>query len=223
MGRVQTAKRAVADRGSRRADSQQAIIRAATATIAELGYRGSTMSEIAARAGVSKGIIHYYFQSKQALFLAVLQGMVDDVISGCDRLHEELHTEDTLTRLNTAIDYGIDLIKREPLYYKIMLELWGETTRNAVFARVNAEFFRRYRDYLAEILRRGDAEGTSRHASSGELAAIITGVSDGLCLQWMFDEGGFDFERARRVLKKMVFAYLALDTESSRSYIPDSG
>jgi AcrR family transcriptional regulator len=181
------------------------------------------MSEIAARAGVSKGIIHYYFQSKQALFLAVLQGMVDDVISGCDRLHEELHTEDTLTRLNTAIDYGIDLIKREPLYYKIMLELWGETTRNAVFARVNAEFFRRYRDYLAEILRRGDAEGSSRHTSSDELAAIITGVSDGLCLQWMFDEGGFDFERARRVLKKMVFAYLALDTGSSRSYIPTSG
>lgn len=196
MGQAQ-AKRASA----RRAESQQAIIRAATATIAELGYEGSTMSEIAARAGVSKGIIHYYFRSKQDLFLAVLQGMVEDVISGCDRLYEDRHAEDTLTRLNTAIDYGIDLIQREPLYYEIMLELWEETTRNPVFARVNAEFFRRYRDYLAELLRRGEVEGTFRHVPSGELAAIITGVSDGLCLQWMFEPESFDFEWARRLLR----------------------
>jgi AcrR family transcriptional regulator len=178
-------------------------------TIAELGYKGSTMAEIARRAGVSKGVIHYYFRSKQELFLTVLQKMVDDVISGCDRLYEELHAEDALTRLNTAIDYGIDLIKMSPLYYKIILEFWGETTRSSVFQRVNAEFYRRYRDYLAEIVRQGIDEGTFRQVSSDELASLITGVSDGLCLQWMFEEESFDFERARRMLKQMVLAYLS--------------
>ncbi|MGH7022932.1 MAG: TetR/AcrR family transcriptional regulator [Caulobacteraceae bacterium] len=55
-----------------RARSRAALIEAAMALIAEKGFRGATLDEIAARAGRSKGAIYSNFSSKDELFLAVV-------------------------------------------------------------------------------------------------------------------------------------------------------
>ena len=52
---------------------QAAILAAASAVFAQRGYSGASLSEIAARAGVSKANIHHHFGSKRGLYLAVMQ------------------------------------------------------------------------------------------------------------------------------------------------------
>lgn len=56
------------------------LIRAAIATVNEIGYHRASLSEIAVRAGVAKSAIVYYFSSKEALLLSV----VDDVFTRLD-------------------------------------------------------------------------------------------------------------------------------------------
>lgn len=59
---------------SRDADrSQQVILDAAVAEFSSHGLAGARMDRIAERAGVNKRLIYYYFKSKDALFLAVLE------------------------------------------------------------------------------------------------------------------------------------------------------
>jgi AcrR family transcriptional regulator len=53
--------------------SQNHILEAALAEFAELGLGGARMDRIAERAGVNKRLIYYYFESKESLFLAVLE------------------------------------------------------------------------------------------------------------------------------------------------------
>jgi len=53
--------------------SQKAILDAALAEFAEFGLGGARMDRIAERAGVNKRLIYYYFESKESLFLAVLE------------------------------------------------------------------------------------------------------------------------------------------------------
>lgn len=51
---------------------QQRLIEAATAEFADRGFAGATLDGIAARAGVTKGGLYFHFDSKEALFFAVL-------------------------------------------------------------------------------------------------------------------------------------------------------
>ncbi|QNG43962.1 TetR/AcrR family transcriptional regulator [Sphingobium yanoikuyae] len=61
-----------------------AILEAAFAAFSERGYSGATLREIAARAGVSHGLLKQHFGSKEQLFLAAIPGTRDwkDVVFG---------------------------------------------------------------------------------------------------------------------------------------------
>lgn len=53
-------------------DLRQKLIDAATAAFAENGYHGSSLDDIGARAGVTKGGVYFHFDGKEELFFAVL-------------------------------------------------------------------------------------------------------------------------------------------------------
>jgi TetR/AcrR family transcriptional regulator len=63
---------------SRATDShtRDKIFRAATQVFEEKGYSGARMQEIADRAGINKALLHYYFRSKDQLFMAVFQVLI---------------------------------------------------------------------------------------------------------------------------------------------------
>ena len=52
------------------------IFKAATQVFEEKGYSGARMQEIADRAGINKALLHYYFRSKDQLFMSVFQVLV---------------------------------------------------------------------------------------------------------------------------------------------------
>jgi AcrR family transcriptional regulator len=59
--------------------TQHAILRAAMAEFAHAGLGGARMEGIAERAGVNKRLIYYYFDNKEALFLAALETTYADI------------------------------------------------------------------------------------------------------------------------------------------------
>ena len=60
-------------KGAVRASNERAILAAAEVVFAEAGYGGATTAAIAARAGVAKANLHYYFATKEALYRAVIE------------------------------------------------------------------------------------------------------------------------------------------------------
>lgn len=59
--------------------SQKDILQAALDEFAEHGLGGARMDRIAERAGVNKRLIYYYFENKESLFLAVLEGAYESI------------------------------------------------------------------------------------------------------------------------------------------------
>lgn len=57
--------------------NREAILDAAQAEFAAYGFRGATLDRIAARAGMSKPNLLYYFRSKDALYVAALEAVLD--------------------------------------------------------------------------------------------------------------------------------------------------
>jgi AcrR family transcriptional regulator len=69
--------------------SQKDILDAAQDEFASYGLGGARMDRIAERAGLNKRLIYYYFESKEGLFLAVLE-----------RAYERIRTEERALNLS---------------------------------------------------------------------------------------------------------------------------
>jgi len=70
-------------RWRRRKDARPAeILDAALAVFAEKGYAAARMDDIAQRAGVTKGTIYLYFESKEAVFRGLVQESIGATIQG---------------------------------------------------------------------------------------------------------------------------------------------
>lgn len=75
----------------RKAARPQEILQAALSIFAEKGFAAARMDEIAARAGVSKGTIYLYFESKEAMFKALVRETISariGEITGIVEKHE---------------------------------------------------------------------------------------------------------------------------------------
>ncbi|SCC92028.1 TetR family transcriptional regulator [Thiomonas sp. X19] len=87
--RRRAAAPAVPAAGRIRQSNEAGIVRAAEAVFARDGFRGASMAEIAAQAGVAKANIHYYFRTKRQLYRAVLEGMLHDWLAETDSIRAD--------------------------------------------------------------------------------------------------------------------------------------
>lgn len=70
-------------------DKRQAILDAAIHSFARKGYHATRISDIADRAGIGKGTVYLYFESKADVLISILQTFVDEVLSFADELMRE--------------------------------------------------------------------------------------------------------------------------------------
>ncbi len=62
-------------------ERRASILRAATRVFSERGLAAATMDEVARKAGVSKGAVYLYFQSKDELYLEIATQAISDLVS----------------------------------------------------------------------------------------------------------------------------------------------
>lgn len=116
------------ERGERRSD---AILDAAEQVFASSGYSGATMREIAERAGVAQGLIHYHFKNKETLFerlVARRSGQINGARGALlDTLFERAEPpvlEDIVEALfRPTIETGLDLAEDGGAFARIQVSL----------------------------------------------------------------------------------------------------
>ena len=90
--------------------TEQKIIEAAEIVFHEKGFDGARMQEIADKASINKGLLHYYFKSKDALFDAIFN-MAIKKMSGS--INSILKMDITLEeKINLIIDSYMNLLLR---------------------------------------------------------------------------------------------------------------
>jgi AcrR family transcriptional regulator len=103
------------------AERRSMIFSASVGLFAARGYDGVSMDEIAAGAGVTKPVLYDHFQSKQALFKAVLAAIRDDLIL---RGQSVVATaEDAEQSFRAGVDAFFAFIEQEPDSMRVLLIL----------------------------------------------------------------------------------------------------
>lgn len=99
--------------------TKQQIVDAAFKLFSEKGYNETSVSQIARAAGLSKGLMYHYFDSKEALLIAILEGM--DALSP-----EKKDWQDTINpfqSLKTLVDLALEYLQKQPALARFSLFL----------------------------------------------------------------------------------------------------
>ena len=81
-----------------RKQNEDVILKAAEQVFAQQGFGAATTAEIAKNAGIPKANLHYYFQTKEALYLAVLEEILHSWLTAADDFSVEHSPKETLEK-----------------------------------------------------------------------------------------------------------------------------
>ena len=186
---------------------REQIVRATIRCLARDGYAGLTMKRVAAEAGVSQGILHYYFRDKAAMLAAAALRVTDDL----DRrvATEARGARDARGRLRAVIRACLRTAVDDREFWTVFIEFWGEAFHDRRLAAVNRRAYTRARRLIGAGLAQGIALGQFRPVAVEEAAAVTLAVLDGLALQLTFDRGLMTLPRAARAAEAALLRYLA--------------
>jgi AcrR family transcriptional regulator len=148
----------LAERGTRRERSGERrarILEAARACFGEAGFAGATVESIAARAGVSNGLLYQFFKGKEHLFEVVLQEIIADWVYAMEPRPGS--RESAADALAGMFRRSVEFCRSHPLLPALIREdtaLQLSRIRHAARDRVQP-----HRDAVACLLRRGIASG----------------------------------------------------------------
>ena len=189
-----------------RVERRAAIVRATIRCLARDGYARLTMKRVAAEAGMTPGILHYYFRDKRA----ILGRAAATVMADLDRrvALETRGVRDARGQLRALLRACLKVATESRDFWTVFIELWGETLHDRELARLNRRTYARARRLLADTVTRGVAAGAFRRAAPDEAAAVILALVDGLSLQLTFDPDLMSLGRTVRVAEEALGAYL---------------
>ncbi|MEM7301752.1 MAG: TetR family transcriptional regulator C-terminal domain-containing protein [Pseudomonadota bacterium] len=96
--------------------NRQRILTAALSVFSTAGYRGATIDRIAQAAGMSKPNLLYYFKTKQAIYIAVLELTLDSWLEPMTRLDA---SGDPIEELWCYIEEKLELSRQHPQASKL--------------------------------------------------------------------------------------------------------
>jgi AcrR family transcriptional regulator len=189
-------------------EKAQRIIAAMRSSIGRRGAAGSTFDHVAREAGVSRGLLHYYFGSKERLLVEVVR---QDCEVRNEALSERLSAAADVDEIVAALVAGLEeFIEDERANRSVVYEMLSASRHSEEIRLEMAELYRSWRANLGEGLRRKESEGViSLDGDAEAVASILFSLGDGFGIQVISDpewDRGPAFELGVRTARRLLGA-----------------
>lgn len=174
-------------------ETRSHILDVAGELFAGRGYDATSVADICARAGVTKGAFYHHFKSKQMVFLELR-----------DRWLAPLETQLTLARdpaetLPQLLQHVADMASAmfaeagEERRQQVFLELLSAARQDPTILPALLAPMHRYREWFAQLINVGSKEGTLRKVDRELAAQILVSLGFGLVMLSLLDPHGGDW------------------------------
>lgn len=166
-----------------RSDREIAILRAAYHVMARSGSSRLNLQDIADEAGVSKGLILYHFQTKNAVLQHAMQWAL---LETARRIRSSLESaEDPRDLLGPLLDAIFVSPQANRDFHLVYLDLIEHAAREQTFADLPAMTRGIIENLYAEVIGVGAEDGLFDVEDVEEAALLMRVVIDGTFLQWL--------------------------------------
>jgi AcrR family transcriptional regulator len=183
------------------------MMRAAAACLAEDGVGAATVRAVAARAGVTPGLIRHHFGGIDGLIAATYRHVGETVSEAIEAALADA-PGDSREKLSAFVraSFAPPLLDGDLL--ATWLAFWGRVRRDPEIRAIHGEIYAAYRARLAAMLSAAVADA-DRSIDAERSALALTALLDGLWLELCLDPSSFSADEAVRIVEAFVDALLA--------------
>lgn len=152
------------------------ILEVARQIFARDGFQKANLEEIAAHCELAKGTIYYYFESKEKLFLTVLEAFLDELIQQTSLV---MRYKDTRSRIEALIRTMMELLIKRKALINVLFKEWcgielnqDTPEKTAVWNKVKT-----FKRQIEDIFRDGIEEGEIINYDTSILAHLLIGMT----------------------------------------------
>ena len=151
---------------------KEEILDVATRHFAERGYEGTSMNDVAEAVGVRKASLFYHFETKEALYEAVIDRLIATIATPLGAAYEAegtweerlVNAADTVTSVLAAHPYAARLLLREAMD-------WGPIVRGKMSGQAVAVL-----EMSAAFIRAGQEAGVFAKADARQIMVTLIGL-----------------------------------------------
>ena len=171
------------------------------------GHEQVTIKDIAKAANLSHGVIHYYFDSKKDIMLA----LVEDFISRNESLMQDrlAKIESAWERLRAFISFAVERLVLDPETSMFFLNLYQMAMTDEEIRSGAMSTYAHFRRAIHELIEYGIARGEFAEVEPEKLAFFCVGCVEGIWLQMAMDPNLFDRETIESLLYEKIAAQIA--------------
>ncbi len=158
---------------------------------AEKGYHGTSISDIAKAAGISKGLAYNYFESKEDLAHSIF-----DTILDLGNNFEELvkNINDPFEKINAALEYSFQYIEENEEFWRLYVSFALQPAITQSAKGATQEFTNRMIKMLSNIFKQIGIPNPKAEAY------ILGGMIDGISLEYFFDQENYPLKSVKKKL-----------------------
>jgi AcrR family transcriptional regulator len=184
------------------AQTRSRIMDAATRVFAAKGLERASVDEVAAEAGYTKGAFYANFESKEELFLAILDERFEHRVAETRRVWTDGDSPHEQARDSTA-DFA-RAVRADPETVRLFLEFKVHALRNERFRDELVARFAGLRERLEEIYgRRAEEYGLAPHIPIDRVVRMVLAMCDGWELWMLLEPEAVD----ERLLEELMEAF----------------
>ncbi|WP_079474106.1 TetR/AcrR family transcriptional regulator [Marinococcus halophilus] len=162
------------------------LLKAAFQAAFEHGYESVTLQDIADEAGVSKGVINYYFQNKADVFVQLFSWLTAKIYEKEAASVENKST--AVEKLEAYINQVFISPEENKAFYRVYLDFLTQIKHDARYQEINQQFYENCWSLGRTIIHQGQKEGAFYVEDVEQSAITLRCMIDGSLIQWLMQE-----------------------------------
>lgn len=189
------------------------IIEAATKVFTKHGFADARMDDIVSESGLSKGALYWYFDSKDAIIVSILDQIFDyETAHFREILEQEVSAK---TKLEVFIDTTIrDVEKMKPLM-PIFFDFWSLSVRKKTINQVIKRYYQNFLDMIEPIIEQGIEQGEFRRVDVKQTTLTIGASFEGTILMWAYFPEMIEFDKQFRTTLDILLLGIVADKQTT--------
>ena len=175
-------------------ETHSRILESSVKLFSERGFNAASVDDICTEAEISKGAFYHHFASKQALFLALLDGWLKIVDTAIEASKDKTAPE-TFMQMAEAFPY---IFETAGNHLPMFMEFWLQASRDQKIWQASIAPYRRYHKYFTSLIKKGVEEGSFVNVDPQIASRLIISAAMGLLLQSLLDPKGANWEKVAR-------------------------
>lgn len=174
-----------------RLKTKQKILEHSLRLFAEKGYHGTSISDIAKAAGVSKGLAYNYFKNKQHLVESIFEQILE-LSEQYEKMFDEI--KDPYKQLEYAINFTFDYMEENEEFWRLYVSLALQPSVMATAKKITHDFGERVFKLLISIFKKIGIPNPKAEAY------ILGGLFDGISLDYFFEKENYPMKSVKKKL-----------------------